>query len=527
MSIRKRIAYTYFLSFLLMIVFFGSIVMTILSKVVPVQSAYVVSLVFVLASIALLVFFFISIYISKKVTEPILNLQKEIELISKGKEFRKIDLDLSDEVGEVIASFNKMVSVVQDSQSHVDQRVKKQTEDIRDKQSFMEDQQKAILNILEDVADEKKKSENLAQDLVKFKQALNYASDHIVITDTEGIVIYANQAVEKITGFTEDEVLGNKAGGSRLWGGLMKKEEYKEFWDTIKNKKKSFHGEFRNRKKNGQEYIAEAHVSPVLDQSGNVRFFIGIERDVTKAKEVDRMKTEFISLASHQLRTPLSAMKWFLEMLMAGDAGKLNKEQKEFVDNINVSNERMIDLVNSLLNISRIESGRIIIDPHPTDLEKLVKEVIKELQPTIKDKKIKITAKITKNLPKIKVDPSLIREVYKNLLTNAIKYSPEKSEVKISLTKKKKDIVSQIDDQGIGIPLDQQEKVFTKFFRADNVTQHETDGTGLGLYLVKSILNSSGGKVGFSSKENKGSSFWFSLPLSGSKKQDGEVRINS
>ena len=420
-----------------------------------------------------------------------------------------------------------MVKSVKKSRSDIDIKVKEQTKDIQNKSLDLENQQKATLNILEDMEEEKNKSDKLAGDLKKFQLAVANASDHIVITDPDGIILYANQAVKTITGFEIKSIIGKKAGSSVLWGGQMPKSVYKIFWETIKKKKKVFTGEFNNKRANGDKYIAEAHVSPILDINKKVLFFIGIERDITKAKEVDRMKTEFILLASHQLRTPLSAMKWFCEMLLAGDAGKLNKEQIEYLQNVYQSNERMIALVNSLLNVSRIESGRIIVDPKPTDLGKLVKETLVELDNRIKEKKISLILSIHPKLPLINIDPKLIREVYKNFLTNSIKYTPAKGEISIFISKKDDQIISQVSDNGYGIPKSEQNRVFQKLYRGENIIKIETDGNGLGLYLAKSIVDSSGGKIWFESDEKKGTSFWFSLPLSGSQPKKGEVTIDS
>jgi signal transduction histidine kinase len=239
------------------------------------------------------------------------------------------------------------------------------------------------------------------------------------------------------------------------------------------------------------------------------------------------MKTEFISLASHQLRTPLSAMKWFLEMLLHGDAGKLNDEQTEFVNNIDQSNNRMIELVNSLLNVSRIESGRIIIEPKPTNLKDLVEEVLTEVKTQYKAKKQTVIFNIHNALPLIPLDQKLIRQVYLNLLTNAMKYSPPESEIIIFISKENDKIVSQITDSGYGIPKNEQSHIFTKFYRATNAIKKETEGNGLGLYLVQSIIESSGGKIWFTSDENqKGTSFYFTIPLTGMKEKAGEVHLS-
>ncbi len=465
---------------------------------------------------------------------------KELKLfaqdVSKGDFSKRIDIETKDEIGDLAIAFNKMSDNLGDLYKNLDKNVEKKTKEVNLKAEELEDQKVAILNILEDVQKEKEKTEMLANDLEKFKLAVDNASDQVVITNPEGVVIYGNKAVERITGFTPEEAIGKKAGV--LWKTPMSLEYYENFWNVIKDQKKTFAGEIQNKRKNGTLYMANISVSPVLDDKGNIIYFVALEHDITKEKEIDKAKTEFVSLASHQLRTPLSSINWYTEMLLAGDAGDINEDQKKYLEEVSVGSQRMVSLVDSLLNVSRLDLGTFIIEPEAVDVVEMAQSVISELKPQVLKKKIKVEEFYGKDILEFQADRKLLRMVFQNLLSNAVKYTEPKCSVKIEISTMNggdtfgnkildgESLVFSVSDSGIGIPTDQQDKIFSKLFRADNARESETEGTGLGLYIIKSIIDQSGGSVWFKSEEDRGTTFYVSFPISGMKKKEGTKKLD-
>jgi len=481
----------------------------------------IVSKFFLICFGALIFFFFVGILVSRIIVKPINKLYEGTKIIEEGNLDFKIENNSQDEIGDLSRSFNKMAATLKKSRLEIENKVENQTYEIILKTEKLDNQQMAILSVLEDVKKEKIKSDLLAHDLDKFKLAVEDASDHIAITDLEGKIIYANKGVEKITGFSRDKVIGQKAGSKENWGGLMDPIFYQKLWKTIKENKEVFSGEINNRRISGEDYIAFASISPVLDENKNIIFFVGIERDITKERQIDKTKTEFVSLASHQLRTPLSATNWYTEMLLAGDAGKISKKQKQYLEEIYHSNKRMVELVSSLLNVSRLDLGTFYIEPKPTDIIKIADNVLKELSSEINTKKIKIKKDYDKTIAEINVDQKLTTIIFQNLLSNAVKYNNEKGTVTLAIKKQDQNILITVSDNGYGIPEKDQARIFTKLFRADNAREKETDGTGLGLYIIKSIMEQSGGKIWFESKKDQGTTFYVTIPLSGMKTKEG------
>lgn len=266
----------------------------------------------------------------------------------------------------------------------------------------------------------------------------------------------------------------------------------------------------------GNRYIENPEVVALITLFISfILFIIGttIVHSFEKLAEANRLKSEFISVVSHQLRSPLSNLKWAIELLMSGRLGEIKEKQTDYFRILKENNARMEELVQDLLTVSRIETATLPLKKIKTSLENLIEKLISEFEPFAKASNVEIKFEKEKNLPSVLLDPDQIRLVVENLLDNAIRYIRDKGEVRISLEKKGKNLYFEIKDNGVGIPKDDQKYIFQKFFRSSNVLRYQTEGSGLGLYIAKSIVERSGGKIGFKSKENKGSTFWFTLPI--------------
>src|SRR3989339_442203 len=397
----------------------------------------------------------------------------------------------------------------------------------------------AAVNVLDDLFVEKSKVETAK---AKEEAILMSIGDGLIATDEKGNTIFINKAAEKLLGIKNEEISGKSFFESTTIENeegvavpLEKRPIHMALatgtTTTTTTTTTSTGPTYYYVRKDKTKFPAAITVTPVI-LSGKVIGAIGVFHDITKEREIDHAKSEFVSLASHQLRTPLTAIGWYVEMLQSGDAGVLNDKQNKYLSEIYTGNKRMVELVNALLNVSRMELGTFVVEPEPIDVALLMRSVVDEQKSQIEAKKIKLSEKYAKDLPLFNADPKLLRMVFQNLLSNSVKYTPEGDTIKIDirltsdpahLTKNKvsnvkgkmSDVLITVADTGYGIPENQQDKIFTKFFRGDNVREKDVDGTGLGLYVVKSIIDHSGGKIWFGSEENKGTTFYVTLPLAG------------
>ncbi len=234
-----------------------------------------------------------------------------------------------------------------------------------------------------------------------------------------------------------------------------------------------------------------------------------LKRSNEKLKEMDETKDEFISMASHQLRTPLTSVKGYLSMVIEGDAGKVTEQQQQLLNQAYVSSQRMVYLIADLLNVSRLKTGKFIIDRNPTNLAEMVESEIAQLKEVAKGRKLTLTFNKPEDFPILDLDETKTRQVVMNFVDNAIYYTPSGGKIKIELRADRSSVYFMVKDNGLGVPKSEQSHLFTKFYRAKNAQKARPDGTGLGLFMAKKVISDQGGTILFESVEGKGSTFGF------------------
>lgn len=532
-------------------------------------------------------------------------------------------------------------------------------ERLKEQNRFLEDARLAIANILEDIAESEANLRKQTEELKKFQEVADSSFDQIIITDPDGIILYANHATEILTGYPHAEIIGKKPS---LWGDQMPKEVYEKLWRTIKIEKTPYAGELTNKRKDGEKYLASTRISPLLDAGGEVKFFVAVQRDITeerksqarivrhaaelesanarietekeraesilgflksigegvfatdlegkiifmneaaelmvgtvfadaeqklsketfrfveetgseghslllvenvlskrraknlptkafllrgkkkipvsgtcslirdanddvigaiavfqditKKHELDQMKDSFLSVAAHQLRTPLGSMRWTMELLLSGDLGDLPDEAKESVAQLYENSQRMVALVNDLLDVSRIDQNKGKEEKKTVDVVSVIHDAIATLAAEAEKRSVTVVCAVPKeSIPGIMAPPKRLYEAFENLVSNGIKYNREGGRLDINVVKTAKSIDVTLRDTGIGIPKDDQSKIFSKFFRASNAVLKETEGSGLGLSVVKSYLEEADARIAFESVEGAGTTFSITFPF--------------
>lgn len=360
----------------------------------------------------------------------------------------------------------------------------------------------------------KKTKIKIEKDKAKEEAMLSSIGDGVVATDKDGKIIFFNQATKDMLTWGND-MMGKKLGEISLLAdekGLHIPLEKHPLHLSLIKRKKIITSNYHFVRKDNVDMAVYISAMPIM-LNNEIIGAIEVFRNITQEKEIDKIKSEFVFLASHQLRTPLSTINWYVEMLLSGDAGPINDDQKKYLQEVYAGNHRMVEMVNDLLNVSRLDLGTLPVQLVPINISDLIIETEKEAAGTIEDNQLTINKTINKDLLEIYSDTKMMRMLLQNLITNAIKYTPPKGTISISVEpQNKKEFIITVADTGYGIPEAAKTKIFTKLYRAENVMEKEITGTGLGLYMVKAIVEQFGGKIWFESTENVGTKFFVTFP---------------
>jgi len=474
--------------------------------------------------IVLIIGFCLVFIVRRYYLKPVIALSNVTKDIASGDFAKRARIFSNDELGELGHNFNVMAQTLISEREGLVKKVEEQTKELSDRVINLERSRKAIVNVLGDLKQEK---EETIMAKKKMEAILAGMGEGVFVIDNDYKIIIFNKIAANISGYSEKEAMGKKF--NEILTFLSEKDHVKsdKFIEDIfsTGKMQAMPNTMVLKKKDGTFLPVADSAAPVKDACGHIIGCVVIFRDVTIEREIDRSKSEFVSIASHQLRTPLTAIRWYIEEALDESNGKLNKRQKEYLAEADESNLRMITLVSALLNVSRIDLGTFAIVPMPTNLIELAEGAIKDVLPQAKKKKLVIEKKYDKNLPTINLDPKLTIIVFQNFISNAVKYTPNGGKITVTVKKDGKNALVTVQDTGYGIPEGAQSKLFSKFYRADNARKYDPAGNGLGLYITKAIVEKSNGKIWFESEENKGTTFFASFPLSGVKEKPGKVGL--
>jgi PAS domain S-box-containing protein len=378
-----------------------------------------------------------------------------------------------------------------------------------------------------DVTEKEKIKAELVAGKSKDDAILASIGDAVFSCNEKGVIELFNPMAENMTGIPAKSAIGKHYNDTITFIKEKTGKPSNDFVEeAIKNEKitKMVNHTLLVRHDGKQIPVADS-AAPIINNQNKTIGCVVVFHDVTKERQIDKAKTEFVSIASHQLRTPLTAINWYSEMLLSEDFGKLSPKQQEYSKELYHASQRMGGLINALLNVARLELGSFSVEPEFVNVEKIVKNCLQELSPQISQKKIVINEKYDEDSSNIKADAKLLSIIFQNLISNAIKYSHDNSSVKLSSYIKDNNLMITIEDEGVGIPKNEQEKIFTKLFRASNAIKIDPDGTGLGLYIINEIIENFQGKIWFKSQEGKGTIFNVSLPILGMIKKIGSRQL--
>lgn len=398
-----------------------------------------------------------------------------------------------------------------------EQAIEARTKELEDLTKSQEETKKAMLNVMEDLEEAKAIIEI---EKVKDEAMLASIGEGLIAIDTNRKVIIINKSAEKMLGWKMKDLVGKEITELPLAdeeGHLLPLKKRPTYLALTTGK--SVTANYFFVRKDKTRFPIAINVTPIK-LGDKIIGALDIFRDITHEMVIDKAKSEFVSLASHQLRTPLGIIKWYIEALENDEY--FNKAPiviQKYFDEIYKSNERVLSLVRDLLSVSRIEQGRVKNIPKSVDLTHVVKELVEQMKILARKKKVALHLTIRdQKIPSISIDILRFREVIENLISNSIEYSKPSDKIDVTVYKAGNSLSIRVKDTGIGIFATDQKKLFTKFFRSEKAIERNPEGSGLGLYVVKSYVEGWGGKISAESVEGKGSTFTVSLPFAQKKK---------
>ena len=471
---------------------------------------------------AIFLFFVFAIYF---LLNPLSSAAKGVKIINQGNLDYRIKTGGGKEIDLIALAFNKMAQDLKLALQKVEtigsletelargkKELDNQFKDLQKKSQELEELRTALLNLSEDAENSRTQA---ITERDKTMAIINNFADALLVFSRSGKLEIVNPLAERFFSFNASQVIGQESRDLLINPGIRPLVELVGL-----NLDQEIYRKELILKEN---LVLEVSLVFVRDKNKEILERVIVVHDITREKMIDKTKSEFVSIAAHQLRTPLSAIKWIFGMMAEGDWGKVSDQQKEYLQKGYISSERLIKIVNDLLNVSRIEEGRFIKKPSFTDLSKLISVLYDQHQGLAAGRHIKLVyEKPAAKLPDVYIDEEQIKLAVENLIQNAINYTPENGTVTISLKENKedKDVEIMVKDSGIGIPPEQQQRIFTKFFRSTNAIRVQTSGSGMGLFVTKNIIESHNGKVWFESQEGKGTTFHITLPTAAKEKME-------
>jgi len=337
----------------------------------------------------------------------------------------------------------------------------------------------------------------------KTDRIIREISDGVIVTDRVGKILLINPAGRRLLGKKRDVPFTDLSEFSHVPG----------LSEIFENSSEAATEEVEVHDSSDASRVLKATAVPLKDERGDLLGKVAVLQDITSFKEVDRLKSDFVSQVSHELRTPLTSIKGYIDNLKDGIAGKLKEKQIDYLNRMSKNADHLAILISDLLDVSRIESGKMPLIPTTFSLQNLIEEVVKNLRPILDAKQLELLLNPFPGERGIQGDHDKLEQVITNLLVNAVKFTPPGGRITISLERNEKYVKASIRDTGIGIPAEKQSRIFERFYRVEPESSSKMNGTGLGLYIAKNIIEMHGGRIWVASEVGNGSEFSFTLPI--------------